>query len=97
MSLVLSARSAPVKAFWESVIKTIRRGMITGKLNIAMSVLLLPAFALMPDTIVKTEAKLMLPNKTAIVYKKGSPTGLLKVILYAIYAMTDKSSIIKVL
>lgn len=84
MSFVLSIRSIPVKAFWASVIKMISKGMITGKLNMAMSVLLLPALALIPDTIVNTEAKLMLPNKTASVYNNGSPTGLLKVTLYAV-------------
>ncbi len=81
ISLVLSSLGIPVRAFWDKVIKTMSNGIITGKLNIAIRVLLLPAFALIPDTIVKTEAKLMLPNNTETVYKKGSPTGLLNVIL----------------
>lgn len=84
MSLVLSTLGAPANAFWDKEIKTMSRGMITGKLNIAIRVLLLPAFALMPDTIVKTEEKLILPKTTAVVYKIGSPTGLLKVMLYAV-------------
>lgn len=61
----LSAKDPPRTARCESLIRTISKGITTGKLSTAMMVLLLPAFALMPATIVKTVAKLTLPNKMA--------------------------------
>ena len=53
---------------------------MTGKLKMAMRVLLLPAFEVMPETIVKTDAKLILPRMTAKKYNAGSPNGVLKTI-----------------
>lgn len=52
-------------AMLESFIKTINKGIITGKLKTAIIVLLLPVLELMPETIVNTDAKLILPNSTA--------------------------------
>ena len=40
-------------------------GMITGKLNIAINVPLLPAFEAIAEIIVNTVEKLILPSKTA--------------------------------
>ncbi|COZ86480.1 Uncharacterised protein [Mycobacterium tuberculosis] len=65
ISPMLSTIALPFTAFCESLINTINKGIITGKLKIAMIVLLLPAFALIAETIVKTVAKLILPNKIA--------------------------------
>lgn len=66
ISPVLIALSNPFIAFCDSLINTINSGIMTGKLNTAIIVLLLPVLALMPDTMVKTEAKLILPSNTAI-------------------------------
>lgn len=75
----LNPLSNPCNALLESFISTINKGMITGKARIAIIVLLLPVLALMPDTIVNTVAKLILPNSTATKYNKASPTGFLNI------------------
>ena len=56
--------SSPSMAFLESLIKTTKRGITTGKLRIAIRAPPLPDLDAMPDIIVKTEAKLILPSKT---------------------------------
>jgi len=45
----------------------------------AIIVLLFPVFADMPETIVNTVAKLMLPKITDVKYSNGSPTGFLNI------------------
>jgi len=59
------ARSKPFSAFEDSFKSKINKGMITGNARIAIIVLLLPVLELIPDTIVNTVAKLMLPSSTA--------------------------------
>ena len=93
ISFILCARSSPCMAFCDSLINTINKGMITGKLKMAISVLLLPAFDVMPDTIVKTEAKLMLPRITVKKYKEGSPKGFRKIMEYVTNAIIAKNAI----
>ncbi len=63
ISFQLASKFPPITPCCERLINTINKGMMTGKLNIAIMVLLLPALALMPATMVNTVAKLMLPNK----------------------------------
>lgn len=75
ISLMLAALSKPSIALRESLISTINSGMIAGKLKMAISVLLFPAFELMPEIIVNTLAKLMLPKMTEMKYSVGSPRG----------------------
>ena len=74
--------SSPCNALLESLMSTINRGIITGKANIAIIVLLFPVLELMPETIVNTVAKLILPKSTATKYSKPSPTGFLKITEY---------------
>ena len=80
ISLVLAALSRPSIAFRESLISTINRGIMAGKLKMAINVLLFPAFELIPEIMVNTLAKLMLPKITEIKYKVGSPRGFLNMI-----------------
>ena len=56
--------SIPSIAFLLRRISTSITGIITGKLNMAISVPLLPAFEAMADIIVNTVEKLRLPNST---------------------------------
>src|SRR5690606_39352396 len=79
ISPILIPLSKPCSALFDSLIRTINKGMITGKANMAMIVLLLPVLELMPDTIVNTVAKLMLPSSTAKKYNNKSRTGYLKI------------------
>lgn len=65
ISLSEDALSKPLSAFVDSFKSRMSKGIITGKANIAIIVLLFPVFELIPDTIVKTVAKLTLPNSTA--------------------------------
>ena len=53
-------------AFFDSLINTIRRGMIIGKLKMAIKVKLLPAFEAMAETIVNKEENPKLPIKRVI-------------------------------
>ncbi len=64
ISLLLEALSRPSIALRESLINTINSGMMAGKLKMAIKVLLLPALELIPEIMVKTVAKLMLPKMT---------------------------------
>ncbi len=80
ISLILAALSRPSIALRESLISTINSGMIAGKLKMAISVLLFPAFELMPEIMVNTLAKLILPKMTEMKYRMGSPRGFLNMI-----------------
>jgi len=80
ISFELAALSRPSIALRESLIKTISRGIIAGKLKMAISVLLFPALELMPEIMVNTLAKLILPKITEIKYKMGSPRGFLNMV-----------------
>jgi hypothetical protein len=64
ISLLLEALSTPSIALRDSLINTINSGMMAGKLKMAIKVLLLPALELIPEIMVKTVAKLMLPKMT---------------------------------
>lgn len=64
ISLLLEALSKPSIALRDSFINTINRGIIAGKLSIAISVLLFPALELIPEIMVNTVEKLMLPSMT---------------------------------
>ncbi len=64
ISLLLEALSRPSIALRDSLINTINSGMMAGKLKMAIKVLLLPALELIPEIMVKTVAKLMLPKMT---------------------------------
>jgi len=64
ISLLLEALSRPSIALRDSLINTINSGIMAGKLKIAIKVLLLPALELIPEIMVKTVAKLMLPKMT---------------------------------
>lgn len=66
ISLLLDALSKPSIALRDSLINTINKGIIAGKLKMAINVLLLPALELIPDIMVNTDAKLMLPRMTEI-------------------------------
>ena len=57
ISSVLEALSRPSMAFLESLITTSIKGIMTGKLSIAISEVLLRAFEAMADTMVRHEAK----------------------------------------
>ena len=65
ISLLLLARSIPSIAFFENLINNINKGTITGKLKIAIKVLLLLAFEAIADTMVNIDAKLKPPIATA--------------------------------
>lgn len=67
--------SNPSIAFLESFIINIKRGIITGKLNIAIKVPLLLALDAIADIMVKTVEKLILPRSTVIKYNPLSPTS----------------------
>jgi len=82
ISLSDEALSNPLSALDDNFNRRINKGIITGKANIAIIVLLLPVFELIPETIVKTVAKLTLPNSTAKKYNNGSPTGFLNITEY---------------
>ena len=56
--------SRPYNAFFESLIRTMSKGITKGKLRIAIRAPPFPDFDAIPDIIVKTEAKLILPNTT---------------------------------
>jgi hypothetical protein len=62
ISLLLEALSRPSIALRDSLINTISSGIMAGKLKMAIRVLLLPALELIPEIMVKTVAKLMLPR-----------------------------------
>jgi hypothetical protein len=64
ISLLLEALSRPSIALRDSLINTINSGIMAGKLKMAIRVLLLPALELIPEIMVKTVAKLMLPKMT---------------------------------
>lgn len=64
ISLLLEALSSPSIALRDSLINTINSGIMAGKLKMAIRVLLLPALELIPEIMVKTVAKLMLPKMT---------------------------------
>ena len=64
ISLLLVALSRPSIALRDSLINTINSGIMAGKLKMAIRVLLLPALELIPEIMVKTVAKLMLPKMT---------------------------------
>lgn len=64
ISLLLEALSRPSIALRDSLINTINSGIMAGKLKMAIKVLLLPALELIPEIMVKTVAKLMLPKMT---------------------------------
>ena len=57
--------SKPSIAFFDNLIISINKGIITGKLSMAINVPLLFALEAMADIIVKTVEKLMAPIKTA--------------------------------
>ena len=57
--------SKPSIAFLDNLISTTNRGIMTGKLNMAISPPALFALEAIPEIIVKTEAKLILPKRTA--------------------------------
>lgn len=80
ISLSEDVPSSPIKALDESFNSNIKTGITTGKANIAIIVLLLPVFELIPATIVKTVLKLILPRSTDRKYNPGFPTGFLKII-----------------
>ncbi|GEM_PF-1589539 len=80
ISLLLEALSRPSIALRDSLINTINSGMMAGKLKMAIKVLLLPALELIPEIMVKTVAKLMLPKMTEMKYSVGSPTGFLNIV-----------------
>ena len=65
MLLYIKLRSIPSIALLLILININITGIITGKLNIAIKVPLLPAFEAIAEIIVKTVEKLMLPNNTA--------------------------------
>ena len=59
---LVSHRSNPSMAFLESFINTISKGIIIGKLKMAIKVKLLFVFEAIADTIVKSDEKPKLPN-----------------------------------
>jgi hypothetical protein len=56
--------SRPSNAFFDSLMRTMSKGIIRGKLRIAIKAPPLPDFEAIPDIIVKTDAKLILPRRT---------------------------------
>ena len=59
-------------AFFDSLMSTINRGIMIGKLKMAINVKLLFAFEAMAETIVNNEEKPKLPNNNVIVNKGTS-------------------------
>jgi len=80
ISLLLEALSRPSIALRDSLINTINSGIMAGKLKMAIKVLLLPALELIPEIMVKTVAKLMLPKMTEMKYSVGSATVFLNIV-----------------
>ena len=64
ISSMLSPLSNPSIAFFDTLITIIIRGMIIGKLNIAISIPLFPAFEAILDTMVRVEENPTAPNRT---------------------------------
>ncbi len=68
----MSHKSSPSIAFFESFINTISKGIIIGKLNMAIKVKLLFVLDAIADTIVNNEEKPKLPNNKVTVNKVKS-------------------------
>ena len=69
---LVSHNSNPSMAFLDSFINTINKGIIIGKLNMAISVKLLFVFDAIADTIVNNDEKPKLPNIKVMINKPKS-------------------------
>ena len=73
---MLSPLFKPSIAFFETLIKVIKKGIRSGKLRMAIKVKLFPAFDAIADTIVKADDKPPLPTINTIKNIGKSCTGL---------------------